>query len=147
MKKMMALLLASALTVVTMASCTVSIKKNSDNASSSQPAESSKEVSSEETGAKADALFTYQITIDGDTYTLPCSYEDFHKNGWELRGEDEEVPSRTKMLGVYLKKGSESMSVQPVNLSNDTLKLTECPIVYVDVSIKDVTSIELPGGL
>ena len=147
MKKIIALFLASALTVVTMASCTVSIKKNSDDTSSSLPAESSEEVSSEETGAKSDALFTYQITIDGYTYSLPCSYEEFHKNGWEMEGADEDVASRTKMLGVYLKKDNERIGVQPVNLSSDTMKLTECPIVQVDVTIKDVTSIELPGGL
>ena len=64
-----------------------------------------------------------------------------------MEGEDEDVAGRTKMLGVYLKKDSERIGVQPVNLSSDTMKLTECPIVQVDVTIKDVTSIELPGGL
>lgn len=145
MKKIIALLLASALTVVTMASCTVSIKKNSDNASSQT--DTSEETSSEEKGPTPDALYTYQITIDGDTYTLPCSYADFQKNGWEMEGEDQDVGGRTKMLGVHLKKGSERIGVQPVNLSSDTVKLTECPIVQVEVTIKDVTSIELPGGL
>ena len=64
-----------------------------------------------------------------------------------MEGADEDVASRTKMLGVYLKKDNERIGVQPVNLSSDTMKLTECPIVQVDVTIKDVTSIELPGGL
>ena len=147
MKKIIALLLSSALIVVAMASCTVSIKKNSDNASSSQSADTSEEASSEAKGPTPDALYTYQITIDGDTYTLPCGFEEFQKNGWEMKYADQDLAARTRMLNVYLEKGSERIDAQSVNLSSETRKLSECPIYQVDVCIKDVTSIELPGGL
>ena len=98
MKKMIALLLASVLTVVTMASCTVSIKKNSDNASS-QPAESSEEVSSEETGAKADALFTYQITIDDVTSThCLAAMRSFTKTAGKWKEQTRMSPAEPRCL-------------------------------------------------
>lgn len=147
MKKLIALLLAAALSVTVLASCSSSGGSSDDDSVSSGTSavqDDGEDGDSDE--GSANALYSFQIKIDGVTYTLPATYQDFEKDGWEIDGNDETVGANTKMIGVYLKKDKERLNIQPYNPGESEAKISECQIVYLNVKINDVESIEMPGG-
>lgn len=146
MRKMIALLLAAALSVTVLASCSSSGGSGSDSGSSDSSSVQTDDTESSADDSGENELYSFQIKIDGVNYTLPATYSDFQQNGWELRGEDESVGANTKMIGVYLKKDKETINIQPYNPGESEAKISECQIVYLSVDIKDVESIEMPGG-
>lgn len=147
MRKIVALLLTAALSVTVLASCSSSGGSgDSGNVSSDVSSVQTGDTESSSDDGAENELYSFQIKIDGVTYTLPATYSDFQQNGWELRGEDETVGANTKMIGVYLKKDKETINIQPYNPGESEVKISECQIVYLSVNIKDVESIEMPGG-
>lgn len=146
MRKIIALLLAAALSTAMLASCSSSGGSGSDDVSSGASSVQTDDTESDADDGAENELYSFQIKLDGVTYTLPATYSDFQQNGWEIRGEDEMVGANTKMIGVYLKKDNETINIQPYNPGESEVKISECQIVYLSVNIKDVESIEMPGG-
>ncbi len=169
-KKIVALMVAAAITVSMMASCSITIgssKDNGDDTSSTSNTTnfdvstdddtSSEDTSSEEVSSStpvnvedidiADKLDSYQIAIDGHVYTIPCDVAEFEKNGWKLGNADTTLKkNQYTLITQAMKKGDMMISVRIINLSDNELKLADAQVGEVQVAVLDNVSTVLPGG-
>lgn len=169
-KKIITLMIAAAMVVSMMASCSITIgssKDNDDDTSSTSNTTnfdvstdedtSSEDTSSEEVSSSApvnvedidiaDKLDSYQIAIDGDVYTIPCDVAEFEKNGWKLGNSDATLKkNQYTLITQAMKKGDLLISVRIINLSDNEVKLADAQVGEVQVAVLDNVSTVLPGG-
>ncbi len=166
-KKITALMIATAMLVSMMASCTITItKKDKDNDVSSDSTSSyvvwdyydwDYDTSSEDVSSApsvnvddidiSDDWKSWQIALDGVVYTIPCDVSEFEKNGWTLDGKDESLEPNHYTLAQKLYKGDNYIYVQVLNETSKTITTGEGKISQVDVDGDDDVSLVLPGGL
>ncbi|MCD8336711.1 MAG: hypothetical protein LUD18_05430 [Lachnospiraceae bacterium] len=106
-----------------------------------------------ESGAEEASWTDFQITIDGDVYTLPMLYEDFSAFGWELEDEDDAGDTlEPYSYNLYsFRKGDLTITAYVLNLGINTMPIEEC--IVAGFSIDDdcwsgqETLVELPCGV
>lgn len=129
--KIIALILATAVTVLTMAACTINI----DNLK------------------RSDDIYSFQISIDGKIYTLPCKFSKFEDDGWVLTDIEETLVPYFYSWSQEIKKSNtekdkaETLSVTFFNTSTSTKEYTDCSVATVYASSNGSADIVLPGGL
>lgn len=171
-KKIITVMLAAAIAVSAMTSCSITIGSSKDNDTSSESVvssvndtssdeasdEVSDNVSSNESVSSTSPVNvdninisndwdSWQISIDGDVYTMPCEISDFEKNGWTLENADGTIKAKQYTLGQYLKKGDLKISVQIVNLSDKEINIADGKIGQVKVDADNEVQVVLPGKL
>ncbi len=168
-KKIISLMLAAAMVISMMASCSITIGSSKDDETSSADDTSSisittdddtsgDDTSSEEVSNStpvnvddidiADKWDSWQIAVDGDVYTIPCDLSEFKKNGWELKNSDGTLKSNQyTLIGQTLKKGDLSISAQLVNMTDNEVAIADCQVGSVKVTLDDNVSAVLPGGI
>ena len=84
------------------------------------------------------------ITLDGDTYTLPCKIKDFVDNGWEIHstdndyndvkvdGESQTLPGQSE-IGVELTKGENEIEVEVYNASDEEQIFNELDVIELTI--------------
>ncbi|MCL2213149.1 MAG: hypothetical protein FWB93_04895 [Oscillospiraceae bacterium] len=61
----------------------------------------------------------FVVDIDGDIYRLPVPVRTFLDNGWVLeRRHNASIPARSFLVGVYLRRGAQRMSVSVYNFDD-----------------------------
>lgn len=142
-KKILTLAIAAAMVISMMASC----NKSGDNNGSSDNGGSVGNASSVNAGDtdNSNDLFSFQISIDGNTYTLPCAYSEFAANGWELDGEDGTLKSNTQLIAQKLKNGDKSIMVSIYNSTSEAINYSDGAVTKVKVSLECANPV-LPGN-
>ena len=153
-KKVVTVALTTAMIVNTLSGCDmpnentstelVSTLAESDKAVS----EAAKNVDSEElymeTTELSTDLFSWQVSIDGVVYTLPCEFSEFEKNGWELFVEEEHEDDGimgTNCHGfIEMKKGEDRITVWLQNTTDEDLEYSKCPVVEVELFLEKIKS-------
>ena len=110
--------------------------------------EAAKNVDSEElymeTTELSTDLFSWQVSIDGVVYTLPCEFSEFEKNGWELfvkKGhEDEGIMGANCNGSIEMKKGEDRITVWLQNTTDEDLDYSNCPVVEVELFLEKIKS-------
>lgn len=120
----------------------------SNDTSKTESSEQSSSSSANNSDVKiSDDIRSFQISLDGEVYTMPCEISDFEKNGWTLKSADGNLGANEYTFGPYMEKGEKQIALYMVNLSDSEKKLSECPIGQVKVYAEDQTEVVLPGGL
>ena len=153
-KKVVTVALTTAMIVNTLSGCDmpnentstelVSTLAESDKAVS----EAAKNVDSEElymeTTELSTDLFSWQISIDGVVYTLPCEFSEFEKNGWELfveeEHEDDGIMGANCHGSIEMKKGEDRITVWLQNTTDEDLEYSKCPVVEVELFLEKIKS-------
>ena len=153
-KKVVTVALTTAMIVNTLSGCDmpnentstelVSTLAESDKAVS----EAAKNVDSEElymeTTELSTDLFSWQVSIDGVVYTLPCEFSEFEKNGWELfveeGHEDDGIMGANCHGSIEMKKGEDRITVWLQNTTDEDLEYSKCPVVEVELFLEKIKS-------
>ena len=112
-KRILYLGIALATLIVITAAC--SGKSSVDPASLREPIVSGTDIS--------DDLFSYQININGRTYTVPCPASDFLENGWILSSDQDLAPGESQNYGT-MRKASYSIKVGIYNAGTEKAKMS-----------------------
>ncbi len=107
-----------------------------------------------ETAVLSDALYDFQIQIDGNVYQFPMAYDAFIQNGWELdtdySSETEELEPNQYGLYYFVKDGVECTGYV-INLGINNQPVTECLVggISIDSYYWDVNTGEvlMAGGI
>lgn len=127
----------------------------------SKPKETNDEKSVEETGKvekddssspKSDDLYSFEITLNGQAYTLPADYSEFEKNGWSFDSikSDKKVAPNQYTLGEVMKNGKAQVYGKLVNTGKDELPLKQCKIGGIKLDSFDSkygATLVLPKGI
>lgn len=101
-----------------------------------------------ETAVLSDALYDFQIQIDGNVYQFPMAYDAFIQNGWELdtdySSETEELEPNQYGLYYFVKDGVECTGYV-INLGINNQPVTECLVggISIDSYYWDVNTGEV----
>lgn len=136
LKRILCLVIALTALTVIIAAC--SGKSGADPASLRAPVVSATDIS--------DDLFSYQINIDGHTYTVPCSASDFLENGWDLRSDHDLSPGESENFGS-MEKSNYSLHVGIYNAGTEKAKMSKCVVYDVTAHVTEIPKVILPGGL
>lgn len=153
-KKVVTVALTTAMIVSTLSGCDMSNENTStelvSNLAESDKAvsEATKNVDSEElymeTTELSTDLFSWQISIDGVVYTLPCEFSEFEKNGWELfveeEHEDDGIMGTNCHGSIEMKKGEDRITVWLQNTTDEDLEYSKCPVVEVELFLEKIKS-------
>ena len=124
------------------ASSTSSPTASSDKASSQSDSKSKPKLS--------DRLLDAQIQINGDVYTVPCTFQDLFDKGWTTKDdvESKELPS---LFGgaAGMDNGDAYMVVSFSNTTDERMMAVDSPIHQIDISAEFNTETEvmMPGGI
>ena len=135
-KRILYLGIALATLIVITAAC--SGKSSVDPASLREPIVSGTDIS--------DDLFSYQININGRTYTVPCPASDFLENGWILSSDQDLAPGESQNYGT-MRKANYSIKVGIYNAGTEKAKMSKCVVFDVTAHVLDSPQVILPGGL
>ena len=153
-KKVVTVALTTAMIVSTLSGCDMSNENTStelvSNLAESDKAvsEAAKNVDSEElymeTTELSTDLFSWQISIDGVVYTLPCEFSEFEKNSWELfveeGHEDDGIMGANCHGSIEMKKGEDRITVWLQNTTDEDLEYSKCPVVEVELFLEKIKS-------
>lgn len=121
---------------------------STETTSTEIPAEDGSTTETEHNAQIAEDLFSWQVTIDGIVYTLPCDVSEFEKNGWKLEGEG--TLEKNRYTFIDIEKGEDAITVFLQNKTDKVLDYAKCPVVGVDVTLwklKSDISVVFPGNL
>lgn len=93
------------------------------------------------------ALYGFRFSLDGEEYSLPCRFDDFEKNGWQLRNPDEPVRARSNLTGVCMINGSRNMGIETVNYNDYAISCKDGQIHCVCIRPDEFNTIELHGAI
>lgn len=114
-----------------------------------EPAE---EADGEEAGL-SDDLYSFQVQIEDQVYTLPMSYQDFLAAGWKTDADgDETVEPNSYIWGIEAKINYLAIDIEVINLGINTAPLSECMvggISFDEDQFEDAPYVQIlfPGGL
>ena len=99
----------------------------------------------------SDDLFSYELSIDGHVYSLPCPVSEFEEHGWAIFSDSEPAvefldPGETDGYCSIHKK-NKRIEVELYNSYPEKAKLSACMVVAVRATASKETDILLPGGL
>ena len=157
-KKIVTVALTTAMAVSSLTGCGTTIESSSTEAVSSSveseettanesetaSTDTAKEDNSKEATELSTDLFSWQVSIDGVIYTLPCEFSEFEKNGWELfvkKGhEDEGIMGANCNGSIEMKKGEDRITVWLQNTTDEDLDYSKCPVVEVELFLEKIKS-------
>lgn len=128
-------------------------KSNKEEAKADQQVEETKTSQEKETAvSQSDDLYSFQITLNGKSYTLPADYLEFEKNGWNYKGadSDKKMAPNQYTVGDAMKNGDMQVYAQLVNTRKDELAIKECKVGKIVVSsleAKRGITLGLPKGI
>ena len=167
-KKIITIMLAAAMVVSAMTSCSITIGSSKDNDTSSESISSSfndtsSDVSSDEVSSNESVSSTspvnlddidisndwnsWQIAVDGVVYTMPCDISDFEKNGWTLENADGTLKANQYTLSQPMKKDDLRIYVQIINLSDNEINIADGKVGQVKIDANSEVQVVLPGKL
>lgn len=149
-KKIAALIVASAMVVSMMVSCSSNggTDTSSDNSISSSVGDTSVSSSVNVDNIDiADEWTSGQIAIDGVVYTLPCENSKFHNNGWYFKYTEGDLEAMQCSVSQRLVNGDKTILAQLINMSNEKIDILEGQIGQVQIDANDGVSVVLPGKL
>ena len=107
----------------------------------------------EEAPALSGDIYSFQLTLDGELYVFPMSFEDFTAMGWEYEGDAaaQLAPYEYTVAETFAKDGLEIYATL-ANLGINTVPFPECAVVGISVDpyqFEDApdTEIVFPGGV
>ncbi len=97
-------------------------------------------------------IYKCEFTLGGENYKLPCKWDDFLANGWELSGQ---YVTLDTMIGGYtskeygIKNGDSIVNVVFDNTSVNAKKLKDCDVSSITIKRGDIGSmnVSLLGGI
>ena len=99
----------------------------------------------------SDDLYSYQVSIDGHVYSLPCPVSEFEEHGWAIYNDSdpavEFLASGETNEQCYLKKGKERIPVDLYNAHAEKAPLSYSTVVMMRIHASDGIETILPGGL
>lgn len=127
----------------------------------SKPKETKNEQNVEETNktkeddsssSKSDDLYSFEIILNGQAYTLPADYSEFEKNGWCLDSlkSDKKIAPNQYTLSEVMKNGKTQVYAKLLNNEKDELSLNQCKIGGVKLDSFDAkygATLVLPKGI
>ncbi|MBN1045028.1 hypothetical protein DVW08_06535 [Clostridium botulinum] len=102
--------------------------------------------------SKSDDLYSFEITLNGQDYTLPADYSEFEKNGWCINGanSDKKVAPNQYTLSEVMKNEKTQVYAKLVNIGKDELSLNQCKIGGIKLDSFDAkygATLVLPKGI
>ena len=89
----------------------------------------------------SDDLYSFQFSLDGKVYTLPCEFKELQDNGWEIEDytEDFKLAPNQYSIGTYITKDGISLSTGFINFSKNEVTLDQCSIgeISIDEYLED----------
>jgi|GEM_PF-6332486 len=147
MKKLLAICTCM-LMILAMAACENATPSISSPAVSS--GEDSAQNDSKSETKLSDKLSDAQIQINGDIYTVPCTFQDFFDNGWTAK-EDVENREAAHLSGgsVAMENGDSYLVVSFSNTSGEKKMAADCPIdqISINAEYNPNTEMMMPGGI
>ena len=148
-KRMMALLLAAALTVGAVASCgkkggTEDFGANGGKVSSAESEAGSSNQNPANTTI-ADDIFSYQIGLEGVVYTVPCKVTDLTDNGWYCTEGDPIEAGKNDTMVIFSHGGVMQIACTVTNHTSDTIARKDGIITNLHAEVKDDMTVTLPG--
>lgn len=146
-KKLIAALLFSAL--LFSAPAPVYASEPSTETAAGASTESSQETAQE---TEAASLYDFQITINGELYQFPMSYEEFTSRGWEYDGDASmEISPNQYTSAEVFKNGDLTIYATIFNLGVNVVPVSEADIAGITLDSfyledTDLTA-SLPGGI
>ena len=135
-----ALLLAVAMMVSSLSACHRT-KNSGDNSAAST-------ASSADEKTLSDDLFSYELSIDGHVYSLPCPVSEFEEHGWVIDDDREIKPGDPFKVFLLERADNEEISLG-VDLYNPTAEIMEPSgsfVVGVYLQPDKGYDVILPGG-
>lgn len=148
-KKIISLIAAAALMLSAMTSCRVTlVMGNGDEENKAVPAEK-KEIEID------DDIFSYQISIDGKLYSLPCKLSEFIAGGWVIDTDTYAYADSSGQLTsmdhdfVALDKGDNSLAAYVINTSSETQAYEDCVLWRFGIygNFMETMNVVLPKNL
>lgn len=91
-----------------------------------------------DTPVLSDKFYDYTFELDGVTYQLPCTLEQFVSNGWTINkygvGDDTMVTGKS-LVGFTMIKGESEIDLEALNSNGNATSLADCKIVTVEYSL------------
>lgn len=126
-----------------------------------KPKETNNEQNVEETGKtekdnnsspKSDDLYSFEITLNGQSYSLPADCSEFEKNGWSFDSikSDKKIAPNQYTLSEVMKNGKAQVYAKLVNNGKNELPLKECKIGGIKLDSFDAkygATLVLPKGI
>ncbi|MBE6063510.1 MAG: hypothetical protein E7207_08185 [Clostridium butyricum] len=149
MKRILCLLLITTMTVI--AGCGNKQDKTTQS-------EESNAVVSEETKNDSNSsekldedLYSFELLINGEKFTLPCDYKELADKGWEMKNDSDNVlaPNQYSM-STDMVNGESTLSARFLNIGANEVSYKECMlggIIISDLDVKHGTKVELPKGI
>ena len=85
-------------------------------------------------GDLSDDLYSFQFSLNGTVYTLPCAYSLFADNGWSIEGIDGETLEPDQYtFSQNMDNGDMLIMASLVNTNTDVLPMEECNVGNISV--------------
>ncbi len=92
-------------------------------------------------------LLNFSFELDGETYQLPCPYNDFSENGWSLFAtEDNDVPGRNKTT-ITLKKDDNWFLAHVYNTNGNAAAIKDCMVGEIITQAEHNNVLKLSNGI
>lgn len=102
-------------------------------------------------GTLSDDLYSFQVQVNGVTYSLPALYSEFEANGWIGKDFDTStIKPKNKTLSDRVSNGEQIVYLAIVNLAGDVLTYDKCYVGKVSLSTSDAkkgATLVLPKGI
>ncbi len=99
----------------------------------------------------SDELFDYQVSLDGEVYTLPLEYSKLEADGWKTKEDLTRTLEPTQYsIGMVFSKGDKDISLELVNNSEAPKSMKECQVGGIDTSpaeSKNLPELSLAKGI
>lgn len=125
---------------------------NIDNSKDSNDEKKVEDTSEEDSSLpKSHDLYSFEIMLNGKSYTLPEDFSEFKANGWIIKdGNDDVIAPNEHVSGKFIKCEDSKIEATFINNGKDELPADECEVggIYVDkLATKKGTVLVLPKGI
>ena len=153
-KKIVTMALTTAMAVSSLTGCSAANESSSTEPVSTTASDATEHADNEGTSTEAGSsvetkelsadLFSWQVSIDGVIYTLPCEFSEFEKNGWELFVEEGTEDNRILNAHCYgsinIKKGEDIITVWLQNTTDEDMEYSKASVVEVELLLDKIKS-------
>ena len=129
--------------------------ESSDESTAEESSSEATDANSKESALSSDFsgdIFSFEVSLDGQTYKIPMTYSEFTGLGWKMNGDDsEQLKENQYTLSDKFENGDFKVSCQIVNLDSESKPVSDCYIGKISIDaydLKDTShTVELPDGI
>ena len=107
-----------------------------------------------DTGDLSDDLYSFQLMLNGEIFTLPFAFEELYERGWSNDNiDDQTLNPNTRTLSDRIHNGEQEISVAFINTGENVLALRYTNVGRISISQRQLDSFRndaeviFPGGI